>query len=206
VFRPADVIPRSRYVTAKVTPGDGRDDDKEEKAAVSPFPHRPLTFMHRESGRVSVRVHIRDADTRDCRCGIRANALRRFSRPSVPALLARGCTCHRSWCFQRPHPRARARVYAETRRLSYFLTIASRSPRSARIPFGPPRVQDAATDDAAALRYVHGFPAAGFSLGRNFAGDPACPRRAPRNLGNAQILEGGRRRPFNPVDFEPLES
>lgn len=66
----------------------------------------------------------------------------------VPQRYSRGCTRHRSWCFQRlyPHPaaacalapintqtHARAHVcaplYAETRRLSYFLTIASRSPR-----------------------------------------------------------------------------
>jgi len=131
------------------------------KSSSFPFPAPSIdVYASRERTHVPVRVRVRDADTgaRGCRCGRRANALRRFSRPSVSALLARGCTCHRSWCFQRPHPRprfarARARVwYAETRRLSYFLTIASRSPRSARIPFGPPRVQDAATDGAAAFR------------------------------------------------------
>jgi len=52
----------------------------------------------------------------------------------VPRRYSRGCTRRRSWCFQHPYTRVYEHTGASVRgnAPSYFLTIASRSPREAR--------------------------------------------------------------------------
>lgn len=126
---------RDTHVAVKVARRRRRRQRQRRRRKSSNVPflmHRPLTFMR-------LRARTRYAAA----AGASARMHSGDFPGQVPRRYSRGCTRHRSWCFQHPHPHARLQTRSRTdtgasvrgNAPSYFLTIASRSPRGERITY-----------------------------------------------------------------------